>query len=723
MSEQLIKSRGDQTQRAPIRLLAVLVLWGFGALLLDEALMWGVSGTHLWQSGGMLGAGICLGLVCGTVVFALQNRQARQIEQLQKALRVSEEKLCEYMEDKQGEIVLERTLTKRVFEESEQRYRSLFKHHADMVYSIDLEGNLVEANPNCALITGHEMEDAMHKPFLPIIVPEDRALVQERFRRAAAGDVQHYRCKILHRNGHSISLDVTNLPILVDNQIVGVYGIAKDISDEVNVQDEFIQTKELLESFVSSTTDAIYLIDNEGIVTQVNNAFERIFGWSVDEIVGKSFSKIVPESHTEELVALGQVLKEKGHLTDYETVRQRKDGTLVDVSITVSVIHDQNGEPVALAGIGRDITERKRTEKALREIEMRYLLITENTSDVIALYDTNFVLQYISPSAKDIFGVNPADFIGRINLDQVHPDDSKLIMESIETLYKAREPLHCEYRQRHADGHYLWIDLNAMPVFQDQGEVIGIVVIGRNITERKRTEELLRKSDKLAVVGQLAAGVAHEIRNPLTSIKGFAQLLKNRLNEYESYFDIMLSELDRIEFIMNEFLVLAKPQALKYDSTDMEDLLGDILALLDTQAIINNVQITSEYQADLPQITCEVNRLKQVFVNILKNAIEAMPNGGDLIIKTERQGQDAVRVRVLDNGCGIHPDRLPKLGEPFYTTKERGTGLGLMVSYKIIKDHHGDIRFTSRLGQGTCVEVVLPITPENKTVLSVSDVG
>ncbi|PWK06289.1 PAS domain S-box protein [Tumebacillus permanentifrigoris] len=723
MREQLNKDTELDTRMVPIRSLTVyMMLWGVGVVLFHEAFFW-MTGRDILLTKLSLGADLCFGLISGLIVYGLLGRQAIEIKRLKVALQQSEDKFSEYMEEKRDDMVLERSLTKRVFEESEQRYRSLFENHPDMVFSCDLEGNFIEANPMCVAISGFTLNDAMHQSILPFIAPEDAQEVHSRFLRTVQGEAQHYRCRIVHREGHYLYLDVTNLPIVVDDQIVGVYGIAKDISEEVRAHEEFVKTKEHLESFISNTTDAIYLIDHEGIVIRVNAAFERIYGWSAEEIVGQPFDLLIPSECEAEVQELRRRLAQDNHLTDYETVRVRKDGTRIDVSITVSIISDANGEFSLLAGIGREITERKRVETALREIESLHRLITEHTTDIIALYDNDFVLQYVSPSVKEIFGIDAEDYIGRYNVDQVHPEDHQLVVESLALLYQSKEPMQREYRQLHVDGHYVWIDMKGMPVFDALGDVMGIVVIGRDITERRRAEELLRKSDKLAVVGQLAAGVAHEIRNPLTSIKGFAQLLKGRFAEIDHYFDIMLSELDRIEFIMNEFLVLAKPQAVTYGRAELRDLLGDITALIETQAIINNVQIFTEFADDLPPITCEVNRLKQVFVNILKNAIEAMPDGGDLMILTEREGEDAVRVRVLDTGCGIHPDRIPKLGEPFYTTKERGTGLGLMVSSKIVKDHKGDIRFHSRMGQGTSVEVVLPISHDSRNVLSVGDVG
>ncbi|MGZ4135098.1 MAG: ATP-binding protein, partial [Tumebacillaceae bacterium] len=267
----------------------------------------------------------------------------------------------------------------------------------------------------------------------------------------------------------------------------------------------------------------------------------------------------------------------------------------------------------------------------------------------------------------------------------------------------------------HKDGHTIELGMKNVPIVVNE-QIVGVYCIARDITESKKTEAILRKSDKLAVVGRLAAGVAHEIRNPLTAIKGFVQFIKSSENPKPEYFDIMLSELDRIEFIVNEFLVLAKPQAVNYQLKDLNVLLQNIIALIDTQAIMNNVQILMmiSSEKELPLIECEENQLKQVFINILKNALEAMPDGGNVYVSVKRTADDKVHVQFVDEGCGIPPERVAKLGEPFYTTKEKGTGLGLMVSYKIINEHQGQINVTSELNIGTTVDVVLPIRLEKK---------
>jgi len=241
-------------------------------------------------------------------------------------------------------------------------------------------------------------------------------------------------------------------------------------------------------------------------------------------------------------------------------------------------------------------------------------------------------------------------------------------------------------------------------------EITGICIIGRDITERKKTEELLRNSEKLSVAGQLAAGVAHEIRNPLTALKGFTQFMKAGARYKTQYLDIMISELDRIEQIINELLILAKPQAVTFQNRPLTPILHHVLSLLESQANMTNIEFHSHIPDELPAVHCEENQLKQVFINILKNAMEAMSSGGRIIISVDQSSPSVLTIMFADNGPGIPADVLNRLGEPFFTTKESGSGLGLMISQKIITEHNGCLKIESEPGEGTVVRITLPLT-------------
>lgn len=250
--------------------------------------------------------------------------------------------------------------------------------------------------------------------------------------------------------------------------------------------------------------------------------------------------------------------------------------------------------------------------------------------------------------------------------------------------------------------------VKAVPAYEGK-QLAGVFVIGRDIEVSRRTEELIMKSEKLAVIGQLAAGVAHEIRNPLTSLKGFVQLFSSTPGVQPEFVHIMLSELDRIESIIQEFLVFAKPQAVTYGYSHPRDMLEHVIAIVQTEATIHGVLVVANWEDHLPDIWCDENQLKQVFLNVLKNAVEAMPNGGTIDVDVARTEDDEVLVQVRDQGVGIPEERIPKLGEPFYTTKEKGTGLGLMVSQRILQAHRATMDIQSQVGVGTTVEVRIPV--------------
>jgi PAS domain S-box-containing protein len=242
-------------------------------------------------------------------------------------------------------------------------------------------------------------------------------------------------------------------------------------------------------------------------------------------------------------------------------------------------------------------------------------------------------------------------------------------------------------------------------------EVTGMFAIARDITLNRENEEMVVASEKLSVIGQLAAAVAHEIRNPLTSLKGFIQLMQTTETINHDHLNIMLSEVDRIDLISGEMLILGKQQETHFRSEKLDDILQQVLVLMEAQANLDNVSITYMNLSEKPlYVLGESNQLKQVFINIIKNAVEAIPTcmDGRVLITLEEHGTNA-QVIVKDNGVGMEPERIEHLGEPFYSTKEKGTGLGLAVCLKIIQRHKGNIHFQSEKEKGTAVEISLPI--------------
>jgi signal transduction histidine kinase len=222
--------------------------------------------------------------------------------------------------------------------------------------------------------------------------------------------------------------------------------------------------------------------------------------------------------------------------------------------------------------------------------------------------------------------------------------------------------------------------------------------------------EELRKKEKLAVVGQMAAAIGHEIRNPLSSLKGFTQLQKERYPNTNDYYPIMIQEIDRINLIVNDLMYIGKPRIIQFEKANIEEIIAYTLSITQQQAERQAVSIETIMAGPLPPLDCDEKQLKQVFINLIKNAIESMPEGGRVKISVKVLEINKMSVSIQDEGNGIADENILNLGEPFFTTKKDGTGLGLMVTNQIIKEHLGEFNIHSELARGTRVEVILPIT-------------
>ncbi len=357
----------------------------------------------------------------------------------------------------------------------------------------------------------------------------------------------------------------------------------------------------------------------------------------------------------------------------------------------------------------RIITEKNLMEKTLEASESKYRLIAENTSDLIMVMDKDHSASYFSPSHELVLGYKGFELEGIELCMLIHPDDVWSFKSTIKKMFEDKESHSMEIRFKHKEGSWIELESRLRSVKGEEGTIKHIVIISRDISERKKAEEILLQSEKLSVVGELAAGVAHEIRNPLTTIKGFLQVYK-RENHLIKFSDLLLSELERIETTTSELLSLAKPQAVQLACTDIQELIEYTLEFLSPQTLLNNIEFIRNYEESTFPITCEKNQLKQVFLNILKNAIESMPSGGEIDISLRKEADDVCMISIKDQGCGIPEELLPRLGQPFYSLKEKGTGLGLMICHRIIKQHRGNIAYKSRVNEGTLIEIRLPMT-------------
>jgi PAS domain S-box-containing protein len=332
--------------------------------------------------------------------------------------------------------------------------------------------------------------------------------------------------------------------------------------------------------------------------------------------------------------------------------------------------------------------------------------VINQTADAICVTDTEDVVVRVNKAFEDLYGWDKQSAIGkRLNiipeeLKEEYEEQRKRLLEG--DSISSTESIHLR-----RDGSRVEVSISISPIYDEEDEINGFISVIRDITGRNRMEELLRQSEKLTTVGQLAAGVAHEIRNPLTTLRGFLQLQQQTGLLNPKHIELMLSELNRINFIVGEFLILAKPQAVQFQKSDVRFILRDVISLLDSQAHLYGVEFEPQITDQPVPVFCEENQLKQVFINLLKNAIEAMPGGGHIFIELCLFVEN-VKIVIKDEGTGMPPEVLAKLGEPFFTKKASGTGLGLMVSQRIIQSHNGLLDIESKEGEGTTVTILLP---------------
>lgn len=346
--------------------------------------------------------------------------------------------------------------------------------------------------------------------------------------------------------------------------------------------------------------------------------------------------------------------------------------------------------------------------KTLSEIVQQYKSLFEHTPDAIYLKDITGCYTSFNPACEKLTGYSVNEMMKLTLSDLVLPEDYERVRNHVRQALKGK-PQHFETAIVRKNGEIVQVKVSYIPIIYEE-RITGIYGIAKDITEYKKTDELLRRSEKLSAVGQLAAGVAHEIRNPLTALKGFLQLQRHNFNQSDEHLSIMLAELERIDQIVSELLVLSKPQTVQFSPVDLFRLLEQVIMLINTQAIMNNVEIViTEFDSKIPTMMGEENQLKQLLINLLKNAIEAMPNGGTIDIRCRMIRERSVLIRITDQGCGIPEEQLQKISEPFFSTKEKGTGLGLVVSQRIVENHRGRLTITSQPGQGTRVDIVLPV--------------
>ncbi|TKD72030.1 PAS domain-containing sensor histidine kinase [Pseudalkalibacillus hwajinpoensis] len=483
------------------------------------------------------------------------------------------------------------------------------------------------------------------------------------------------------------------------------------LSKNQEMEKQLIESEERYRRLVESSPYGISLMQ-KGKVNYTNQTGLDIIGIpTLEDLHKKQLSLVVNPEDTKRIRAILQQMEadpsSEPQTVEYQLVRSNDQ--IIDVESTfIPIIFKDEAATIIQTS---DITERKRAVKELWEAKQLIQAIISASPIATLALDMEANIRLWNPAAEKIFGWRSDEIIGKKS--QIVPEGEKDI--TIPEIIEHGHIVNKEVRRKRKDGSLVYTALSTAPIQDKDGKINGIMAAFMDITDKKQTEEALLKTEKLSAVGQLAASVAHEIRNPLTSVKGFIQLLEQdeSVSDKAPFISIMLSEIDRMDSIIKDLLILAKPQAERLSSFRIDTLLSYVVQLLSTQASLYNVFFIKDFSNEDYQLFGEENQLKQVFINLIKNAIESMPLGGNVTLRLSKE-EDVIIVKIEDEGVGIPQHKIKTLGEPFYTTKEEGTGLGLLSSFKIIENHNGSIKFDSTVGIGTTVTVQFPVTKEEQ---------
>ncbi|WP_391120110.1 ATP-binding protein [Psychrobacillus sp. L3] len=353
-----------------------------------------------------------------------------------------------------------------------------------------------------------------------------------------------------------------------------------------------------------------------------------------------------------------------------------------------------------------------RDTKQIEEEKEKLSLLIDAMPDFVSFKDGEGKWQQINKFGAELFELDGIDYKGKTDKEMAEYTDfyhDALIycIGTDEEAWKAGKISRCEETIPLRDGSAKFFDALKVPIFNTDGSRKGLVVIGRDITSLKEAESKLRQSEKMSALGELAAGIVHEIRNPLATIRGFMQMSQAKTINLEEHTDVLVDEIDRINSIVNELLMISKPTDIVLINQNVNTIVSEVVQLFSMEATQQSKRLNV---SDLGQFDtyCNEHKLKQVFINILKNALEAISQNGDVNITIYEKNEDYVAIKFEDNGCGMEEADLHHMGDPFYSLKENGIGLGMTVSFNIIEAHKGSIQIKSEVNVGTSVEILLP---------------
>lgn len=605
----------------------------------------------------------------------------------------------------------------------------------DCIYWLDRKGRIVFGNQKTCDVLGYSRQELEGRTVFDI----EPGLTGERWeaRWKALREGEPLIAESFHRGkgGRVFPVEVTENRMVCDGREY-ICSFARDLSERKNTERQLAH----FSAIVNQSQDAIFGANLDGIVTSWNPGAEQLYGYEAAEMIGKPVMKLVPPDRQHEFTEAFDRLKSHGRVERYDTVRRRKDGSLVDVSANLSTILDNNGQVIGVSAIAHEITARKRAEERLCESEERLANIVQNAAETIYTLSLDGVFTFVSPAWTEKLGHDVSEIKGQHFARFIHPDDLAVCLEGIDAALATGKPQQGTYRIRHKDGSWRWHHTSGSLAKDKQGRPSYFIGVAEDVTEWKRAaEELLNHAKSLEAANrkiqelnmlvaaasraksEFLTNMSHEIRAPLTAILGFTDLLL----EDESLEGAASGRIEAIKTIqrngrrllevISDIRDLSKIEAGKHD-LDLQacspwKIVSEVMDAMKVRADAKGLRLSVEYQRNVPlKITSDPIRLRQILVTLIGNAIKFTEKGSvRVVVQPDSACDDVGKLRfdIIDTGIGIAPDHIPMLFQPFSQVDVSasrccgGTGLELAISKRLAEMLKGDITVASLPGEGT----------------------
>jgi PAS domain S-box-containing protein len=607
--------------------------------------------------------------------------------------------------------ITERKKAEAALADEATRRRILIDQSSDGIAILDEKGKMYEVNKRFAEMLGYTPKEALKLHVWDFEAQLNRKQILEMIQTMdETGD--HFETKHRRKDGTVFDVEISSNSAVYAGQKL-IFSVCRDITErkkaEATLAAEAIRHRILIDQ----SRDGIVVLDEKGKVYEANLKFAEMLGYTPKEVRKLSVWDWEFQYPPEQVAEMIRTVDETGD--HFETRHRRKDGTIYDVEIST------NGAIYAgqklIFCVCRDITARKQAEAALKESEEKYKNLVEATSDIIWEADAEGRFTFISPRVKDVLGYEVDEVVGKKRtLDLLPKGEARKWLKRFKELSAKRASFFgFEIPHIHKDGRQFICETSGIPLFDGAGNFKGYVGIDKDITERRQMQEQLIITDRLASVGELAAGIAHELNNPLTGVVGFSQLLmeKEMPEDIKRDVQVVYQEAQRTSQVVKNLLTFARKHAAVKEKVNINEVINKVLELRAYEQNLENIKVKAHYDSALPEVMADYFQLQQVFLNIVINAEYFMKEAnhkGTLTITTERVG-NKIRASFADDGPGIAQENLGHIFDPFFTTKEvgRGTGLGLSICHGVIAEHGGRMYVESELGKGATFIVELPI--------------